>query len=133
VSTARHCWAVALFFINCSKLTCGTRTAYFFLSSRWHFSVEQSRFLRKVSRSRYSSRRILSSWPWLCTANCFNKLQLKVQVSTLYSPTKIQFKEKIRSSMKLQCKRKKQSMKVQCKKNNNFPNRNLSLICSHYV
>ncbi len=42
------------FFINCSKTKCGTRTAYFCLSSSWHFlcpaddifekSVEQLRF-----------------------------------------------------------------------------------------
>ncbi len=65
VSTAWHCRAVALFFINCSKLTQRTRTAYFFLSSRWHFSVEQSRFLKKVSSSWDSSSCISSSWPWL--------------------------------------------------------------------
>ena len=53
------------FFINCSKLTRGTRTAYFFLSSRWHFLVEQMTFLKKVLSSRDSSRCISSSWPWL--------------------------------------------------------------------
>ncbi len=41
-------------FVNCSKTKCGTRTAYFCLSSSWHFlcqaddifekSVQQSRF-----------------------------------------------------------------------------------------
>ena len=53
------------FLIKCSKLTRGTCTAYFFLLSRWHFSVEQSRFLKKVSSSRDLSRWISSSWPWL--------------------------------------------------------------------
>jgi hypothetical protein len=36
-----------------------------FLSSRWHFSVEQSRFLKKVSSSRDSRSCFSSSWPWL--------------------------------------------------------------------
>ncbi len=35
--TCSKFWAVALFFINCSKTKCGTRTPYFCLSSSWHF------------------------------------------------------------------------------------------------
>ncbi len=74
VSTARHCRAVALFSINCSKLTRGTRMAYFFLSSRWRFSVEQMTFSKKVSSSQDSSRCISSSWPWL--VRLFHKFSL---------------------------------------------------------
>ncbi len=40
------------------------------MSSRWHFSVEQSRFLKNVSSSRDSSSCIWSSWPWLIFKRC---------------------------------------------------------------
>ena len=64
VFTVTKILSYAVFF-NCSKLTRGTRTAYFFLSSRWRFFVEQMTFWKKVSSSRDSSRCISSSWPWL--------------------------------------------------------------------
>ena len=53
------------FFINCSKTKCGTRTAYFCLSSSWHFLCWADDIFEKVSSSGDSSSCISSSWPWL--------------------------------------------------------------------